>query len=164
MQLQRLIQSELARKLSIWTVSILLLFFAFWFNSWHVAEQQWFGSHQRDTESLIVGRMVKSRQDGVFSDGGLNGAGIPNNLHQDWITQEQSHDQYSAYYNKLRFDEYSPYMSQIGGQGMLFSLLDRIQSLSPQTKLTSFYMLTSLLSAIALTLIILWFYCEFGLF
>ena len=53
-------------------------------------------------------------------------------------------------------------MSQTGGQGILFSLLDRLIPLSPQIKLWSFYVLTALLSAIALTAIIGWFYEEFG--
>lgn len=163
MQIKHLHQSELARKLSICTISILLLFFGFFSNCWHVAEQQRFLHFQHDTESLVVGRMVKSRQDGIFSDGGLTGAGIHNNIHLHWISAEEIKDQYSAYSNGLTFDEYSPYMSQIGGQAMFFSLFDSLLPLSPQTKLKSFYMLTSLLSAIALTLVILWFYCEFGL-
>jgi hypothetical protein len=163
MQINRINKSEFARKLFLCTISILVLFFGFFSNSWHVAKQQSFLYYVLDMESLIVGRMVKSHQDGIFSDGGLTGAGIPNNLHEDWISSEQIHDQYSSYFNGSTFDEYSPYMSQIGGQGMLFSLLDRLIPSSPQTKLKSFNMLTSLLSAIVLTMVILWFYCEFGL-
>ena len=158
--LKHLSQSELARKMSIWVISIGLLFFGFFFNLWHVAEQQWFDTHQRDTESLIVGRMVKSRQDGIFSAGGLTGAGITSI--EQWVSSEQIDAQYSAYLNRLSFDEYSPYMSQTGGQGIIFSLLDRCLPLSPQIKLWSFYVLTALLTAIALTSIIGWFYEEFG--
>ena len=154
-------QSDRARKIALWTVSIGLLFFGFLFNLWHVAEQQWFDTHQRDTESLIVGRMVKSRQDGIFSVGGLTGAGIAD-IQQKWITSNQIDNQYSAYLNKHSFDKFSPYMSQTGGQGIIFSLLDRLIPLSPQIKLWSFYVLTALLSAIALTAIVGWFYEEFG--
>ncbi len=163
MQPKRFNQSERARKSSLCAISVVVLFCGFFSNCWHVAEQQWFVGHQVDTESLVVGRMVRSRQAGLFSDGGLLGAGIPNDLHRSWLTHKQVHDQYSAYFSGLTFDEYSPYLSQIGGQGMLFSLLDSSIPLSPQTRLKSFYMLTSLLSAIALTLVVLWFYCEFGL-
>ena len=46
---------------------------------------------------------------------------------------------------------------------MIFSLLDSVVPFSPQEKLKLFYLLTSLLSAVALTLVVLWFYCEFGL-
>ena len=155
-------QSERARKVALWALSIGLLFFGFLFNFWHVAEQQWFDTHQRDTESLIIGRMVKSRQDGIFSVGGLTGAGITTNIQQDWISSNQIDNQYAAYLNRGSFDKFSPYLSQPGGQGIIFSLLDRFIPLSPRIKLWSFYVLTALLSAIALTAIIGWFYEEFG--
>ena len=162
MQLKHLSQSERIKQMSIWAISISLLFFGFFSNLWHVAEQQWFDTHQRDTESLIVGRIVKSRQDGIFSAGGLTGAGITTNIQQQWISSTQIDRQYLAYLNRLTFDEYSPYMSQPGGQGIIFSLLDRLVPLSSQIKLWAFYVLTALFSAIALTSIIGWFYEEFG--
>ncbi len=160
MKLKHFSQSERTRKISICAISILLLFFGFFSNLWHVAEQEWFDTHQRDTESLIVGRMVKSRQDGIFSAGGLTGAGIVDL--DNWISSEQIDTQYSAYLNTLTFDKFAPYMSQPGGQGILFSLFDKLIPLSPQIKLWSFYVLTALFSAIALTAIIGWFYEEFG--
>ena len=162
MRLKHLSQSERAKKIALWVLSIGLLFFGFFSNVWHVAEQQWFDTHQRDTESLIIGRMVKSRQDGIFSSGGLTGAGITTNIQQDWISENQIDNQYAAYLNRGSFDKFSPYMSQPGGQGIIFSLFDRSIPLSPQIKLWSFYILTALLSAIALTLIASWFYEEFG--
>ena len=160
MKLKQLSQSERARKIAIWAISILLLFFGFLSNLWYVAEQEWFDTHQRDTESLIVGRMVKSRQDGIFSAGGLTGAGIVDL--DNWISSEQIDTQYLAYLNELSFDKFAPYMSQPGGQGILFSIFDKLIPLSPQIKLFSFYVLTALLSAIALAAIIGWFYDEFG--
>ncbi len=162
MQLKHLSQSELAKKIALWALSIGLLCFGFLFNAWHIAEQEWFDTHQRDTESLIIGRMVKSRQDGIFSVGGLTGAGITTNIQQDWISENQIDNQYAAYLNSGSFDKFSPYMSQPGGQGIIFSLLDGLIPLSPQVKLWLFYVLTALLSAIALTLIVNWFYEEFG--
>ena len=161
LQLKHLSQSEHLRKIALWILSIGLLSLGFLSNLWHVAEQQWFDTHQRDTESLIIGRMVKSRQDGVFSVGGLTGAGIAD-IQQTWITSNQIDNQYSAYLNRGSFDKFSPYMSQPGGQGIIFSLLDRHIPLSPQIKLWSFYVLTALLSAIALTAIVGWFYEAFG--
>ena len=162
LQLKHLSRSELAKKLFVWMLSIGLLFFGFLFNVWHVAEQEWFDTHQRDTESLIVGRMVKSRQDSIFSVGGLTGAGITTNIQQGWISENQIDNQYAAYLNEGSFDQFSPYMSQPGGQGIIFSLLDGLIPLSPQIKLWSFYVLTALLSAIALTSILSWFYEAFG--
>ncbi len=160
-QFRQIIQSENIPKISIWIVSILLLFFGFYANTWHVADQEWFDRHQRDTESYILGRMVKSRQHGILSAGGLNGYGTFEKVEQQWISSSQIENQYSAFLNRLSFDEYKTYKSQPGGQGILFSLLDKLLPLSPTIKLKSFYLLTALLSAIALTAITGWFYEEF---
>ena len=162
-QLKHLRQPESIKKIAIWVVSTLLLFFGFYTNLWRVAEQDWFDRHQKDTESHIMGRMVKSRQDGIFSAGGLNGWGTAKSPDAEWIPPTERTPQYTAYLHKLSFENFSTYNSQPGGQGMIFSLLDRLIPLSPQTKLRFFYVLTALLSALALTFIIDWFYEEFGL-
>ena len=163
MQLIHLIKYELIKKIAICMVAIILLFLGFYTNTWRVADQSWFDNHQRDTEGHILGRLVKSHQDGIFSAGGLNGNGIPKDVEQEWISSKQLGTQYVAYLYKLSFDNFSTYMSQHGGQGMVFSFLDKLIPLSPKTKLRLFYVLTALLSAITLTAIIGWFYEEFGL-
>ena len=162
MKLKHLSQSELVRKIVIWALSILFLFFGFFSNRWRVADQNWFATHQKDTEAHIMGRMVKSRQDGIFSAGGLNGWGTAQSTDTEWIPSTELGPQYTAYLYKLSFDKFSTYNSQPAGQGMIFSLLDRLIPLSPESKLRLFYVLTALLSAIALTTIIGWFYEEFG--
>lgn len=154
--------SESIKVFFICTLAILLLFFGFFTNSWKVADEQWFVKYQRDSESYIVGRMVKSRQDGIFSAGGLIGVGSPNAT-PVWYDDKPFPFQYLAYINGLTFGAYSTYKSQIGGQGMFFSILDSLIPLSPQGKLRLFHAFTSLLLALALALIILWFYWEFRL-
>ncbi len=161
--LRHLSQPERIKKIGIWVVSTLLLFFGFYTNLWRVAEQQWFDNHQKDTESHIMGRMVKSRQDGIFSAGGLNGWGTAKSPDAEWIPPTERTPQYTAYLHNLSFENFSTYNSQPGGQGMIFSLLDTLIPFLPQIKLQIFYVLTALLSAIALTFIIDWFYEEFGL-
>ena len=163
MKLKHFRQPESIKKIAIWVVSTLLLFCGFYTNLWRVAEQNWFDNHQKDTESHIMGRMVKSRQDGIFSAGGLNGWGTAKITDTEWIPPTERTPQYTAYLHNLSFDKFSTYNSQPGGQGMIFSLLDRLIPLSPQKKLRLFYVLTALLSAITLTSIIGWFYEEFGL-
>ena len=156
-------QPETIKKIAIWVISTLLLFFGFNTNLWRVAEQNWFDNHQKDTESHIMGRMVKSSQDGIFSAGGLNGWGTAKKTEGEWIPPTERTPQYTAYLHKLTFENFSTYNSQPGGQGLVFSLLDRLIPFSQQFKLNFFYILTALLSAIALTYIINWFYEEFGL-
>ena len=70
--------------------------------------------------------------------------------------------QYKAYIDGFEFGAYTKYLSQIGGQGILFSALDKMIPISPKEKLRVFSAFTSMLSALALTGIILWFNKEFG--
>ncbi|MCG9127480.1 hypothetical protein JT359_07770 [Candidatus Poribacteria bacterium] len=143
-------------------MSIILLFFGFFLNLWKVADQKWFDTHQKDTESHVMGRMVKSRQDGIFSAGGLNGWGTAKKADQEWIPTAARGPQYNAYLYNYSFENFKTYNSQPGGQGMIFSLLDKLIPVSSIAKFWFFYILTSLLTAITLTLIIVWFYSEFG--
>ncbi len=109
-----------------------------------------------------MGRMVKSRQDGIFSAGGLNGWGNAKKVDHEWIPSNARGPQYNAYLYNYTFENYHTYNSQPGGQGIIFSLLDKLIPISSVAKFWLFYILTSLLTAIALTLIIVWFYKEFG--
>ena len=139
-------------------LSTLLLFSGFFTNFWQSADDTWFRNQNYDMESFVVGRLVQSRQEGIFSYRGLTGIGGPSPSMGNYEYQAY------AYANNLSFGSYRTYNSQNGGQGILFSLLDNLIHSSPQGKLQIFYALTSLLSAFAITAIVLWFYLEFGLF
>jgi hypothetical protein len=145
-------------------VSMSVLFAGFAFNTWRVAEEKSFDRFQRDTESLILGRLAKSRQEGIFSAGGLTGADIDHSMHDTWITPKETDRQYLAYFDDLPLKRYSPYLSQIGGQGMLYSVLDKLIRIpSTRVKYEIFQVIASGLSALMLTLVVVWFYFEFGL-
>ena len=154
--------SNFTKKLIFSMVSVFLLFFDFYSNTWRVAEPNWFQNNLRDSESLVIGRMVKSRQDGIFSAGGLTGFGFP--CSTPWGYPGNLFEyQYKSYIEGNSFGSYVPYYSQIGGQGIVFSFLDKVIPLASQSKLSLFHMFTSLLTATTLTLIALWFYLEFSL-
>ena len=164
MQMKQHNKTETAKAWILCIVSIFVLFAGFSSNTWHVEEEKSFLRFQRDTESLILGRLAKSHQDGIFSAGGLTGADINHSLHEMWITPKEIDRQYLAYFDDIPLEQYSPYLSQIGGQGILYSVLDRLVRISStRTKYEIFQMIASALSAIALTLVILWFHFEFGL-
>ena len=160
-------QPSQAGKIQAWifcTVSIIILFVGFAFNAWGIADQKSFERFQRDGESLIIGRLVQSRHDGIFSAGGLTGADIDHSLHDTWITPKESDRQDLAYFDDIPTERYSPYLSQIGGQGMMFSVLDRlIRISSTRTKYEIFRGITAGLSALTLALVVFWFHAEFGL-
>jgi len=148
-------------------ISTLLLGTGFLNNQFKVAEQKWFQNHQQDTESLVIGRMVKAKRDGIFSAGGLTGqvSGIQQIATDklQWSGPAVS-SQYQAYYNDLDFTSFNPYFSQIGFQAITFSLIDKILPLSPPHYITVLKVLNAYSFAFVLSLIIRWFKIEFGLF
>jgi hypothetical protein len=142
-------------------ISSVFLFLGFFGNTWRVVEQDLFNNHQIVMESFIVGRIVKTTRDGLLSAGGLPGLTGPDEIPPD-IENANYRFQYQAYRDSLPFMTFTPYLSQNGGQGMLFGLLNGVLPLSNSDKLSLFYGLTSLLSAVVLTLILEWFRREFG--
>jgi hypothetical protein len=154
--------SHKLRSFAFFLASTAILFFGFSQNLWRVAEQDSFDTYQIGTESFIVGRILKTESDGLFSAGGLTGLTGPDSTPPD--TEHANYRfQYKAYLESLPFQSYAAYKSQTGGQGMLFGLLNGILPWSPQDKLSFFHGLTSLLSAAILSLIFVWFTAEFGL-
>ena len=142
----------------LFLASTVTLYAGFSSNRWNVADSRWFDRFQQDTQSYVVGRMVQTRQDGWLSFGGLLGwgnAGMRPDESFEW-------HQYLAYEGGWSFATFEPYLSQPGGSGALFGALDSLLPGPPSEKLQFFHDLTSLLSALALSLIILWFALEFG--
>jgi hypothetical protein len=157
----KLVFSKPAKGAVFFWSATLLLFLGFYCNFWGVAESGWFNDHQIAMQSFIVGRMVLSRQEGVFSRGGLTGIGSPDASLPD-IENADYRFQYRAYLENLPFGNFSVYKSQIGGQGMLFSILDAALPFPPENRLTLCLALTSLLSAFLLASVVQWFYREFS--
>ena len=101
------------------TLSILLIGIGFYNNQWDAARPRDFAVFQSDCESLIIGRLAKSQQDGIFSSGGL-----PGRADKLWTDDNAFNYQYNLYQKNLKIHNYHPYKSQIGFQGIFFSFLD----------------------------------------
>ncbi len=128
-----------------------------------------YSTFDRWSESLVVGRLVKSRKDGLFSSGGFVGRFYDFPSPPDKVDPRYfSH----AYQYKIYFDEsfdnklkrFGKYYSQSGGQAFVLGILDRIIPGKNAFKLKLFYRIMALLTTLAVLLIIFWFYREFGVF
>lgn len=152
----------------LFLVSVLLLATSFFNNRFQIVDQNWFDNHQKDTESLVIGRMVKAKRDGIFSAGGLTGqiTGIQGKKETDRLQWSGGtvDGQYQAYYNDLGFTSFNPYFSQIGFQAIIFSFIDKILPLSPSLYIIILKILNASLFSLVLSLIVFFFYLEFGLF
>jgi len=158
MAIKQMVLNRAFKSIVLLLFSTFLLGLGFYRNQWKAADKNWFANHQLDTESSVVGRMVKAKRDGIFSSGGLPGRVSGGQIQPDIIK-----GQYEAYYKNLNFGTFSPYYSQTGFQGITFSLLDRITPFSPEKNIRVLKLLNSNLFALTLSIIIVWFYLEFGL-
>lgn len=144
---------------AIFFVSTILLFLGFDRNLWRLSPAESFSSFQQDSESLVLGRLVESRQAGIFSEGALLGwgdAASPN------LTTDDYDRQYRVYLSGGSFDSYLVYESQSGMQATFFSALDAVSPFSSAQNLRLFRAFTALLTALTLSALVVWFLLEFG--
>ncbi len=146
-----------------WLVaSTVVLTAGFFFNLWHAADPSFFRGFQRDTESLVMGRLVQARQDGPLSVAGLPGAFGDLDLRRQWVAADDVRRQYHGYLQGEHLDGFTPYLSHHGAQGVACALLDRALPLPPWETLYVLRLLTSLLTAAVLAAIVLWVRLEAG--
>jgi len=136
-----------------------ILFLGFDRNLLGLVPPQAFATFDKGSESLVIGRLVWTKQSGFFSDGALLGTGDAPTL---IIAEPEFDHQYKTYLGDGKFDTYMIYKSQSGGQAWFFSLLDSVSPSSPATNIRIFRELTALLTAATLASLILWFSSQFG--
>ena len=139
-------------------ISFVLMFVSFNYNLLQAVNPDKFNDFQSDSEALVIGRMVKSREDGIFSSQGRMGRyyGLPGDFNRN---------QEKMYFNGTVGGEFEAYNSQIGLQGIVFSYLDQGLAklkLQPKTRYSLFHALNSLLFAGALTIFLLLLYSDIG--
>ncbi|WP_144029040.1 hypothetical protein [Paenibacillus rigui] len=150
------------RTVTIWFIFILsfaTMTVGFFGNYWKSVDQGWFDSFQIDSESLVIGKMVKSEREGIFSSSGLMGTfnNIPSGGNDKFL------DQYKLLNGELNGGKYERYTSQIGLQGITFSIVDKILPFKKkQDLINSLKFVNSLIFSLILTLFVVWIYLEFN--
>jgi len=108
---------------------------------------------------LVIARLVKTRQSGFFSAGGLLGLG---NVNEWSYTTATDREQYNAYTKGFNFNSYLAYKSNPGFQGLFYGLLDKVLHLSAERKLDVFRGINALASAMVFAIIFSALVYEFG--
>jgi len=143
-------------------LACILLFLGFYRDQWQMARPKKFSSFQKDVEAYVIGRLVLSREQGIFSNGGLLGWGDVDGTKMNDIGDKDYQHQYDTYLNGLSFNSYLAKESHPGFQGIFFSALDRISPMASGFNLRLFRILASGLFAVILAGVILWFSWELG--
>lgn len=143
-----------------------ILFLGFYRNQWNAATKGKFRNFQKDDQALVMGRLVETRQNGLLSHSGFLGLGDTDlfKIDSEKYDEEPMYEfQYESYLKgEVFINNYSIYPSQIGAQGLFFSILDVISPFPPVENLRFYRIITSLSFAIFLGYILTWFFAEFG--
>ena len=156
---QNIFTPKFAANLFFLFCALVLIFLGLYRNQWNVVREKKFKSFQTDSESLVMARLVETRQNGIFSYNGLLGWGDANPLN---LKSNDYQHQYDIYLTDQNFQNYSLYKSISGFQAMFWGALDRLSPWSPAVNLRNFRALEALLFGLTLTLFLSWILYEFG--
>lgn len=148
------------RNIMFFVIAVLLLLPNFYRNHGSVVDPGYYTDWQTRYDRLVVARLVKSRQDGIFSAGGLMGLGDVTDIGYESRTNRH---QFSTYFDHGTFQTYYVYKSNPGLQTIFYGLFDKVFSFSGEQKLKILRALTALFTAIVFGLMTAYFAAEFGL-
>ncbi|KAB2777285.1 hypothetical protein [Brucella anthropi] len=142
-------------------IFFIVLFPGYAFNIYGTASNDWFESHQRDSESLVVGRITPKSDAGLFANGGFLG----------WLANQgdlvsATYDQYTEDRAPLRAESYSVYTGQFGLQGYVLTMIDRalrLATIDGHDRLWLLQMGVAAALAATLAYLLANFWREFGL-
>lgn len=144
----------------LYFLAVTLLFaLGFYRNQWQVVDMSEVEYRRDVSEIYVLGRLVKSQQDGVLSAGGLLGIG---DVSESSVDGAVINNQYDKYNKGKGFSQYWVYKSHPGFQGILYSIFDLVTDFTPMRNLSLFRMAVSLLLSISLSMFCLWVGEEIG--
>jgi|APSaa5957512622_1039677.scaffolds.fasta_scaffold38560_1 hypothetical protein len=147
------------KKIVLLGIVICLLGSGFYNNSRKSIQPEFYEHWQEVFEFLVVGRLNLSQQEGIWSAGGLLVLG---NADEFDFRSKVINYQYEAYKKNEAFERYWVYKSTSGFVGVLLSIVDKGTNFLPGFNLKLFRIGVSLFNGVIFSLMLLWFYQEFG--
>lgn len=138
----------------------IFLFPGFNGDQWNMVREHDYRGWQTTSERVVVARLAKSQQDGLFSAGGLLGL---LDSPDGWIFgKEIANRQYEVYETGAKIQSYLVYKSHPGFQGVIFGIVDRLTNFSAEKNLRLFRVMVAFGSATVIALIAATVAVEFG--
>lgn len=154
--MKSLISNINKKSLLLFITITFLLQLSFNYNFFNAASSSFFQNHQKDSEALVIGKIIDSKSNGIFNEKVLG------------RYSSKIQENYDFYINdNLPTNNVSQYQSSFGFQGYFYSAIDKMLSffgLSSKNKLDIMYFLTSLAMSLTFSVFILLAKKEFGIF
>ena len=142
---------KLLIRIIVFLVFVFVLTMAFYQNSFEIASYDQFKNWQNDSEALVLGRLIKSRQSGLTADYGFL------QREPEWK------DNPNRFVSGEQVDNFSIYQAQVGLQGLIFGVWDRITPQRNSQTLMQMYLINVMLLASLISMLALWSWSEFNL-
>lgn len=137
-------------------VTIIILQLSFNYNFFHAASDDFFENHQKDSEALVVGKIISSKYENIFNDKSMG------------KYTEDIKGNYEMYYHGIKPNsDFISYYSSFGLQGYIYSGLDKlftVFNIASYGKLSIMHFLTALGMSLSFAIFILLVKKEFGFF
>ena len=150
---------NIRKSIIVFVASTVLLANAFYADPLGMIENDFSVYWREVSEFFVIGRLVKSQQDGILSGGGLLVIGDANDYD---VTNKTIKHQYDAYSRGERFDTYWTYKSTPALEGVIYSIFDKFTSFKPGQNIKLFRASVSLFSAAVVALLLAWIEIELG--
>ena len=139
----------------------LLLFPSYNGDQWNMVRTYNYRGWQTTSERVVVARLAKSQQDGLFSAGGLLGL---LDSSTGWVFgAEIANHQYEVYETGQQIQSYLVYKSHPGFQGIIFGLFDNLTDFSSSINLEIFRASVAFASSVVIAVMVAAIAVEFGL-
>ena len=140
-------------------LAFVLMYLSFGHNIFHAVNPDKFYSTGSVSDALVIGRIVQSREHGVFSEQGRMGRflGLEGDMH---------YNQTRLLAGEITGGVYTPYDSQVGVQGMLFSGIDGLVSrlgINAESRLAIYHSFIAIMFSLVLTGLLFMMYEDIGL-
>lgn len=160
----KIIRKTISKQNILLGVFFVLFLISYTTNIFRITNSDLFHGFERQPEGLVIGRLVRASQDGVFSYGGVTGVNADSRtLHiKDHYTIDQA-AQHNLYITDAQVpDTFLAYRSQSGGQGIVLSLLHKVLPVDNAKKLMIYRGLNALLVALVFVIFAGWVGRNFG--
>ena len=150
----------------LFTLTMLAFTLGYYKNYWRVIEQDRFNGFDVYCQSQVLGRVIRAEKEGIFSDAGLNGWVRDDSIMKNMTWEQMTAFQFEIYTKNLDLGKsnFIIYDTQIGGQAMLFALIDKISPFSNSKNLNLFWIITSLSLAFLMSVFIFWVFKNYGFY
>lgn len=158
-------------------ICFILLTPSFYCNLWNIAPDKKFKEFDAFSEAMVMGKITKSRVDGLFSHAGFTGAYYHSSLDKDniplytlsqhkrdSIINTNLYHQLEYYYGEKEVpNAYCPYLTHGGGQAQFYSIIDAVLPFTPYVNYNLMRLINALLVALCFCLFLGWVYRNYGI-